>query len=450
VPEGQREGLRFPWSRSERRVPRLVVRPLQSFLSTEVASGILVLAAALIALIWANSPWSGTYERLWETELTLGLGGWTIQASLQEWVNEGLMSLFFFVAALEIKRELITGELRVRRTAVLPVIAAIGGMAVPALLYLAVNPSLPEARGWAIPMATDIPFVLGVLALAGPGVPATARLFLLAMAIVDDLGSILLIAVAYRSDIDWPALAAAGGALAAVVLFRALEVRLDAVYVLLGVTAWVATRASGLSATVAGVAMAVLTPAVAFQHPAAVSDEARRVAERTVDDPDPPDADAHLWLRLAGLSRETVSPLARLEALLHPWASYAIVPLFALANTGIALSASAISEAAQGSVAWGVILGRVVGKPIGISLAVWLAVRAGIGRLPSGLSWRVLPGAAMLAGMGFTVALFVTSLAFPTDEPRQAATLAILAGSVLAGAMGAVLLRRLSREPARR
>jgi NhaA family Na+:H+ antiporter len=427
-----------------------VVRPLQAFLRTEAASGSLVLAGALVALAWANSPWRHAYETLWATDLTVQLGDWVIAHDLRHWVNDGLMAIFFFVVGLEIKREVVTGELRRPRTAALPVIAAVGGMVVPASLYLALNPGGEAMRGWGIPMATDIAFAVGVLSLAGRRSSPSLRLFLLALAIVDDIGAIVVIAVFYSAGVEFAALLAAAGLLGLMVLLRRLEVRAQALYVLLGIGVWLAVHASGVHAAIAGVAVGFVTPTAPFQRPRAVSEEAVRVADETEDDPSPPDADAHHWLHLAALSREAVSPLTRMEHLLHPWSSYVIIPVFALANAGVVLQAESLADPAALRLAVGVALGLVVGKTVGIAGAAWLAVRLGLARLPSGVDLRHILAAAAVAGIGFTVSLFVADLAFDRVDLVAAAKLGILGGSVLAAALGTVLLRARSRGTAER
>jgi NhaA family Na+:H+ antiporter len=440
------EKLRVPWSGSARPVPRLVLQPLQTFLRTEEAGGILLLAAATIALIWANSPWRSSYDALWHTQLTIGLGAWSLAEDLQHWVNDALMALFFLVVGLEIKRELTTGELRQPRAAALPAIAALGGMVVPALLYLAINPSGEPGRGWGIPMATDIAFALGVLAIVGRGLPTALKSFLLALAIVDDIGAILVIAIFYSGSIAAGPLLTAAGLLALILVLQRLHVRWTAVYVLVGVSVWLATLQSGIHATIAGVALGLATPAVAFQRPKAVSLEAHRIADDTVDNPVPPDADAHQWLHLAGLTREAVSPLARLEHLLHPWTSYVVIPVFALANAGVSISRSSLGNALTSGITLGVVAGLVVGKTVGVTMFTWLATRTGITRLPEGVGWGQLVGVAALAGIGFTVSLFITSLAFQTQAIQDAAKVGILIASLLAGLLGALLLARFRRR----
>ena len=445
-PPAAGEGVRMPWSRSERLFPRRILQPLQSFLETEAASGVLLLVAAATALVWANSPWRGSYGDFWGTNLALGLGKWSVSQDLRHWVNEGMMALFFLVVGLEIKREFLTGELRDRRAAAVPVIAAVGGMVVPAALYAALNAGGAGARGWGVPMATDIAFALGVLTLAARSAPPGLKPFLLTLAIVDDIGAIVVIAVFYSGGIVWTPLVVAVGLVVLTLVLQRIHVRAGATYVLLGIALWIAVFESGVHATIAGVVMGLLTPSVPFQRPRAVSTEAHRVADETVDDPWPPDADAPQWLFLAGISREAVSPLARVESALHPWTSFVVVPVFALANAGMSLSAETIADSATSPVTLGVVLGLVAGKLVGISGASWLAVRLGVGRLPDGVSWGEIAGAAGVAGIGFTVALFVAELAFEGTGLLDAARLGVFAASALGGCIGYVVLRASGRS----
>lgn len=446
---GPGSGVRQPWSRSERRVPRVVLQPLQSFLATEAAGGVLLLIATAVALVWANSPWQGSYERLWQTQLTIGLGRWELSDDLAHWVSDGLMTLFFLVVGLEIKREVLTGELRDPRAAIVPVVAAIGGMVVPALVFLAIVGDGDGRSGWGIPMATDIAFAVGVLTLVARSAPASLKPFLLTLAIVDDIGAVVVIAIFYSSGVSVEPLLIAVAGCAVIVLLQRIHVRAAVAYVFLGVVVWVATFESGVHPTIAGVALGLLTPAVPFQRPHTVSQEAHRVADETVDVPIPPDADAASWLYLAELSREAVSPLARVESILHPWVSFVIVPLFALANAGVDLSVGALSDAATSPVVLGIIVGLVVGKPLGITIATAIAIRTGLGRFPAGAAWRDVVGVGAVAGIGFTISLLITDLAFAGSALEEGAKLGILVASVLAGAIGAIVLgsRRSSRRP---
>ncbi|MEX2422304.1 MAG: Na+/H+ antiporter NhaA, partial [Actinomycetota bacterium] len=363
-------------------------------------------------------------------------------------VNDGLMSLFFLVVGLEIKREFLTGELRDPRAAALPVIAAIGGMVVPALVYAALNAGGEGSSGWGIPMATDIAFALGVLTLAARSAPANLKPFLLTLAIVDDIGAILVIALFYSGGVSMLPLLIAAGLIGLSIMLQRFDIRATVVYVALGVGVWLAFYESGVHPTIAGVILGLITPAVPFQRPRAVSEEAVRTAETTVDDPDPPDADAPEWLRLAWLSREAVSPLARVEAALHPWTSYVIVPLFALANAGLEFSSEAIRRSTSSRVTLGVLLGLVVGKVVGITAASAIAVRSGLGRLPAGSRWRHMIGVSAVAGIGFTVSLFITELAFADDRLADDAKVGIFAASALAGVLGFAILRTRSHPPA--
>jgi NhaA family Na+:H+ antiporter len=441
-PPSPSDGIRPTWSRSARPIARRVVQPLQSFLETETSSAILLLVAAGVALAWANSPWSDGYDALWHTVLTVRIGDWALSEDLRHLVNDGLMSLFFLVVGLEIKRELLTGELRDPRRAALPVIAAIGGMVVPALLFLAINLGGEGARGWGVPMATDIAFALGVLTLAVRRAPPSLKPFLLTLAIVDDIGAIFVIAVFYSTGVSAPALIVAAGLVAVIVVLQRLDVRATVPYLVLGVCVWVAFFESGVHPTIAGVVLGIVTPSVPFQRSKAVSAEAVRTAKDTVDEPDPPDVDAPHWLRLAWLSREAVSPLARVEETLHPWTSYVVVPLFAFANAGVELSADALAEAATSRVTLGILAGLVAGKVAGIVGSSALAVRSGIGRLPEGVTWPHMLGTAAVAGIGFTVSLFITDLAFESVALRDHAKVGIFVASIVAGTLGFASLRR--------
>jgi Na+:H+ antiporter, NhaA family len=443
VDPGSEGSLRATWSRSHRTLAR-VIQPLQAFLDTEASGGILLLLAAAAALAWANSPWRASYEALWTTTLRIDVGGFGVAEDLRHWVSDGLMALFFFVVGLEIKRELTTGELRSPRSVALPAVAALGGMVVPAAIYLALNAGGEGAAGWGIPMATDIAFAVGVLTLAARHAPSGLKPFLLTLAILDDIGAIIVIAIFYTADIDWAALAVAAGIVVVIAGLRRRHVRFLPIYVALGAAVWLATYESGVHATIAGVVLGLLTPSVPFQRPDAVSREAHRVADQTQDHPDPPDADAAQWLLLAALSRETVSSLARLEALLHPWTSFVVVPLFALANAGVYLSEETLREAVTSPISLGVILGLVVGKTVGITGASWIAIRTGVGALPAGVRWSQLAGAAIVAGIGFTVSLLVAGLAFGEGPRLDIAKAGILVASTLAGVGGYLVISRTS------
>ena len=409
-------------------------RPLRHFLETEGAGAIVLVVATAAALLWANLPFSESYDEVWETRLSLGLGRWEIHHDLRHWINEGLMTLFFLVVALEIKREVVRGELNDTRRAALPVFAAVGGMVVPALVYLAFNRTGIDARGWGVPMATDIAFALGVIALVAPGLPQWGKVFLLSLAIVDDIGAIIVIALFYSSGIDWVVLGIAAGAAGAMFLLRMLGIRSSVAFIALGIFVWLTTMESGIHATIAGVVIGLVTPV----RPASEDTEnlLRTSLQRLRDQPSP----QKMRIAKEG-ARDTIGPGEWLEHLLHPWTSLVIIPLFALANAGIVIDGEAISDAAGSSVALGVFLGLVLGKPLGVALAVGAATRLGLASLPSEASWRDIVGLGAVAGIGFTVSLFITELAFPGGVLASSAKVAILGASFCAAVAGAILLR---------
>jgi NhaA family Na+:H+ antiporter len=427
---------------------RQVLLPAQRYIHTEQTSGLVLLAAAVLAMVWANSPWAAAYAALWGTHASITVGPFSISEDLRHWVNDGLMALFFYVVGLEIKRELLHGELSDARRAALPALAALGGMLVPAGLYLALNAGGPGAGGWGIPMATDIAFALGVLALLGPRVPTELKVLLLALAIVDDLGAILVIAVFYTPSVSPAALGAALLLAAIILAMTRVGARLPAVYALLAVLVWVAVFQSGVHATLAGVLLAALTPGRRPLSRSRLAEGAgplvarlRRAVEQDHDD----EAERLLG-RAEELARSTEAPLERIERQLHPWSSYVILPLFALANAGLPVSAESAREAASSPVALGVAAGLLLGKPLGIIAAVWIAVRLGLAALPGEVTWSHVAGIAVLAGIGFTVSLFITGLAFEAGAMGEQAKLAILVASTLAGALGYAVLRTSARE----
>ncbi|MGI9120156.1 MAG: Na+/H+ antiporter NhaA [Acidimicrobiales bacterium] len=417
-----------------RRLPRGV----RHFLHTESSGGIVLLAGAVVALVWANSPWSASYDGLWGTEVAIELGRFTLAEDLRHWINDGLMALFFFVIGLEIKGEVVHGDLRSPRAAALPAVAALGGMVVPAVVYLAINAGSAGANGWGIPMATDIAFALGVVALLGSRVPASLKLFLLTLAIVDDIGAILVIALFYSSNLNLVALAVAVALLLVIVVLRRAQVVWVPCYVVLGIGVWLATLLSGVHATIAGVALGLMTPA----RPLAPAAVAREWADDLADEPSPEELAA-----MTRLAKASVSVAERLEHQLHSVTSFVIVPLFALANAGVVISAAVFDAPDATAVAAGVVLGLVVGKVVGISAFSWLAVRLGVGTLPSGVRWGQLIGIAALAGVGFTVSLFIAGLAFDEVELQAPAKVGILTASAIAAAVGSAVLVRLARAP---
>jgi Na+:H+ antiporter, NhaA family len=422
------------WIGSDRPLARLVARPLARFLHVEAAGGVLLLVATLVALAWANSPWQQSYHDLWATDAVLRVGAFDVTEDLRHWVNDGLMAVFFFVVGLEIKRELVVGDLSDPRDAVLPAVGALGGMVVPALIYAAINAGGPGAHGWGVPMATDIAFAVGVLALLGDRIPAAGKVLLLALAIVDDIGAIVVIAVVYTETIAAWWLAAAITGLLAMFALRRLRVWHLPIYVVLGVAVWLCTLESGVHATIAGVAIGLITPA----RPLLSEPEAEQIADRLSGDTA---VTAEEVRDISFELRESVSTAERIEERLHPWSSYVIVPIFALANAGVALSWSGLADAAGSAVSIGVVAGLVIGKPLGITVAIGLLVWSGRGRLPDGVTWRHVVGLGALAGIGFTVSLFVSGLAYDTATDATDAALGVLAASVLAAVAGTLVLR---------
>jgi NhaA family Na+:H+ antiporter len=441
--------LRLPWSRSDRTFPRTVVRPLQEFLRSSTASAIPLFCAAVVALAWANSPWWRSYERLWGTTLTVGVGPWAINEDLRFWVGEGLMTFFFLLAGLEIKRELVTGELRDRRAAIVPVGAALGGMVVPAVIYLAATNGTPAADGWGMAMPTDLAFGLAIVVIAMRSAPPGIRPFLLTLAIADDLLTIVVVAVFYAGSVSWLPLGLALLSVAAMVVCERAHVRHLLVYLVLGVLTWLFAYHAGVHPALVGAVLGLLAPALPFQRPADVSAAAHRIADETSDHPDPPDEDGASWLELARLSHEAVSPLARIEHELLPWVNLAALPLFALANAGVRLSGGWWSPTTARLVV-GLIVARLAGKVAGIVGACWLVARLRLGRIPGTGGLGAPAAAATAAGAPFTVSLFVASSVFPEGSPLLAAArLGILLSIVVSG-VGAFMITRAGRiRPAR-
>lgn len=374
----------------------------RTFFQTEASGGIALLVATFIALVWANSPWSASYVSFWETRLPIGGVSFSLELDLRHWVGDGAMTFFFFVVGLEIKRELVTGELNSRRSAALPIAAALGGMVVPAAIYALLNLGGREIDGWGVPMATDIAFVVGLLALLSHRVPTGLKVFLLALAIVDDLGAILVIAVFYAGQIDLLWLLVASASVGSLAWLQRGGRWRGVAFVVLGTLAWLATYGSGIHPTIVGVVLASLV---------------------SVRSPDDSETDG-----------------ARLESLLHPWVSFVIVPLFALANAGVRLSGEGVRDAAGSSIARGILVGLVLGKILGVFGAAWLAVRLDLAELPADLGWRQLLGGAALAGIGFTVSIFIANLAFEDPQVLEMSKIGILAGSALAAAIGTAIL----------
>ena len=432
------------WARSERFVPRAFIRPFMRFSNREASSGLVLVAAAAAAVVWANL-WPESYESLLATTLQLDFGPLHMEEDLHHLINDGLMAVFFFVVGLEIKRELVVGELRDRRAAALPVIAAVGGMAAPALVYLAIAGASGEpGRGWGIPMATDIAFAIGILSLVGRKVPVGAKLFLLTLAIADDIGAILVIAVFYTAELSMGWLALAGGGLAAVVLAQRVGIRSSTLYAPLAILVWFATLESGVHATLAGVALGLLTPARPYYDYDEFRAKGRELMTGLVpedDDVDERELADHTLLTISEISRESVSPLARIEHRLGNWSSFVVVPLFALANAGVNFQGSSVGAALLSPVGLGVALGLILGKIVGITGFTLAAVRLKAGRLPEGVTVHHVVGVATVAGIGFTVSLFIANLAFNNPDLVEDAKVGIFAASIVAALLGWLILR---------
>jgi Na+/H+ antiporter NhaA len=408
--------------------------PLRSFLSTEAGSAGLLLVASVVALVWANSPWSDGYESLWGTEIAIRVGDGGLTMDLRHWINDGLMALFFFVVGLEVRRDLSVGELTDRRRLTIPTIAAVGGLIVPAAIYLAFNPSGAGADGWGVVIGTDTAFMLGALALIGPACPTQLRVFLLTLTIVDDIVAVSVIGLVYTESIDSLALVLAAVALAAFVALAMLEVSRKGLYVLVGLALWVATVESGLHPTIAGMAAGL---AVGSYLPR--REEVERAAARFRAFRESP-------LPSVGQSArrelERAVPMnERFQTTLHPWVSFAVVPLFALANAGVDLRGGLIGDALASPITWGVVVGLVVGKLIGVGFGAVAAERLGLGKLPQGVGLGQVVGGGAISGIGFTVSLLVANLAFEGSELHDEATVGILLAAVLATFSGWLTFR---------
>ncbi len=414
--------------------------PLQRFVATENSGAILLVLATMIALVWANSPWAAGYDALWSIELGVSLGELQLTHSLRDWVNEGLMAVFFFVAGLEIRREFDMGELRERRRVALPLLAAVGGMVVPALLYLAVNATAGSAAGWGIVVGTDTAFALGVLSLSR-GVAPRVRTLLLTMVVIDDVIALTVIAVAYTANLSLPWLIAAAAVFGVILLLRQLRVRHLGAYAVAAAGLWLAVSASGVHATIAGVAVGLVATAYPpgrerLRHAGAAWRHFRMT-------PTP-----RLAHRASRTIAQTISPNELLQQRFHPWSSYLVVPLFALANAGLSLDPAALQRAATSPITLGVVLGLVVGKPAGIIGATWIASRRRLGGLPLMVTWPSLAGAGALAGIGFTVSLLIADISFIGDDLDEA-KIGILGGSLIAAGLGWLVFRIAAALPPR-
>ncbi|PKL19290.1 MAG: Na+/H+ antiporter NhaA [Spirochaetae bacterium HGW-Spirochaetae-5] len=433
-------------SENSKTIIEKLTHPLQNFLHQEASGGILLIICTIIALTWANSPFAASYHHLWHTYLSIDLGGAALKYTLHHWINDGLMVIFFFVVGLEIKRELIAGELSSVKQASLPIAAALGGMIVPAAIYFALNSGEEGSAGWGIPMATDIAFVVGILALLGKRVPLALKIFVLALAIVDDIGAVLVIAVFYTSDISVNSLILAGIILLVLILMNRIGVRNLLLYSLAGIVLWLAFLKSGVHATVAGVLLAFTIPASSRINTKKFTGDTQLLLHEFSN------AGEHGENTLSNSERLSIideienncekilTPLQKFEHGLHPWVAFAIMPVFALANAGVSIG-EGLDSALLHPVSLGVILGLFFGKQIGIFSFSFIAIKLGLAAKPEGVSWTKIYGASILAGIGFTMSLFIANLAFSSPELLDVAKVGILTGSLISGITGFFILK---------
>ena len=426
----------------------LILKPINDFLHKEASGGILLIIFTLIALVWANTSFSDSYHNLWHTHITVSLGNLlTLDYPLHYWINDGLMVIFFFTVGLEIKRELLVGELSSIQKSSLPIAGALGGMIIPAVLYSLLNAGGSGSGGWGIPMATDIAFVVGIMALLGPRIPLTLKIFVLALAIADDIGAVLVIAIFYTAEISTSALIVAAIVLVVLIILNRLGTKSLIAYSLLGIILWVAFLKSGVHATIAGVLLAFTIPASSRFDTKKFSDKVKEFINHF-------DSTGEHWknvlnnaerqndvMAIETSCEKVLTPLQRFEHGLHPWVSFFIIPVFALANAGVTLSGLNIFEALFSEISLGIILGLFVGKQIGIFGFSFLAVKLKLASLPQGVNWKNLYGAGMLAGIGFTMSLFIAGLAFENPELLDLSKIGVLTGSIISGVFGFVFLK---------
>ena len=433
-----------------------ILSPFERFLQRTTSGGIILMGATVVALVLANSMWGDHVRHLWEQPLHIGIGAWQLKLSLHSWINEGLMTLFFLLVGLELKREILVGELASFRDALLPVVAAIGGMLIPALIYYGLNPDGPTVQGWGIPTATDIAFSVGILVLLAWRIPANLIIFLTALAIADDLGAVLIIAIFYTHDLNLLALGGTTGILFLLIVLNQGGIRHPLPYGLLGIVLWVTLLKSGIHATIAGVLLAFTIPArpaFTLRHFEQRLIQLQSALHSEVADPDAceqalgcPDM-ATIAENLETAARAVQSPQQHMEHALSPWVTFLVIPLFALSNAGIDFHAIELWQTLSHPVTMGVVLGLVLGKFIGISCFSWIAVRLRIARLPAGVGWWHLLGAAWLAGIGFTMSLFISQLAFKDPVLVEQAKVGILFASLVAAAIGFIWLLSAKSQP---
>lgn len=441
--------LHAPWEKSFDKI----LTPFEEFIHRQTTSGLLLMGTAILALVFANSALSGIYQHWVHMPMGISIGGWAIEKTLHHWVNDGLMALFFFVVGLELKREILVGELAVPRQAALPIVAAIGGMVVPALIYIGINPDGDAVRGWGIPMATDIAFAIGALVLLAGRVPKALITFLVALAIVDDLGAVVVIALFYTDKLIWQALLIAAAILSVLIVFNRAGIRQPLPYFLLGILLWFALLKSGVHATLAGVLTAFTIPARPKFDPARFSELVNKLMARfdTSHQRDKnimtnEDLRAVVQTLENGVHK-VETPLQRLEHGMHMPVAFLVIPIFAFINAGIPLDFSAMGNTLTHPVTLGVVLGLVLGKFIGISGACWLALKLGFGQLPANTRFSQIAGVSLLAGIGFTMSIFIADLAF-INQPNLLlmAKTGVLIASLVAGVGGFFWLWRVSKQ----
>lgn len=423
-----------------------ILKPVSKFVHQEFTGGIVLFVSVVVAIIWANSPLSESYHLLWETKFAVGIDGQRFVQPLHVWINDGLMALFFFVIGLELKREFIAGELSSFKKASLPMVAALGGMLVPALIYIAFNHGLSSSHGWGIPMATDIAFALGLLSLAGKHIPGSVKVFLSALAVADDLGAVLVIALFYTNEIALLPLGIAGLLLILLWIGNLLGIRDTLFYLIVGIIIWYCFLLSGVHATIAGVLVAFMIPARTKINEAEYVQKVRQYTdefERAIpQDGSLTTSEQHLTIeRIKQISLDAETPLQKIENSLHPWVAFVIMPLFALANAGMHIGSDFFSHLSN-PVSLGVSLGLILGKFIGVFSFTWIMIKLRLAVLPQLATWRHIIGVALLAGVGFTMSLFVTGLAFDHIEMVDEAKYGILLASLISGTAGIILLRR--------
>ena len=426
----------------------ILLKPINEFLHQEASGGILLIICTVIALAWANSPWSDSYHNLWHTYLSLNIKNFlSFNYSLHHWINDGLMAIFFFTVGLEIKRELLVGELSSIQKASLPIAGALGGMVVPALIYIIFNAGGEGANGWGIPMAADIAFVVGIMELLGPRIPITLKIFMLALAIADDIGAVLVIAIFYTANISILALVVAGIVLFVLVVLNKIGTKSLTLFSILGIILWLAFLKSGVHATIAGVLLAFTIPATARYDTKKFSNKVKELidkfdttgehGENVLSNPER-QTDV---LAIEESCEKVLTPLQRFEHILHPWAAFFIIPVFALANAGVTLIGLDIFAALSNPISLGIIIGLFVGNQVGIFSFSYLTVKMKFATLPEGVNWKTLYGATVLAGVGFTMSLFIAGLAFADPALLELSKIGVLSGSLLSGVVGYIFLK---------